>query len=34
MKNPFDQFYQRVDRRLGILTQFFFCRRCGRKYAA
>jgi hypothetical protein len=34
MKNPFDQFYQRVDRRLGILTHFFFCWRCGRRYAA
>jgi hypothetical protein len=23
-------FYQRLDREAGILTHFFFCRRCGR----
>jgi hypothetical protein len=27
-------FYQRVDSEAGILTHFFFCRRCGRRYAA
>lgn len=27
-------YYQREDERLGILKHFFFCRRCGRRYAA
>ena len=27
-------FYQRVDRRIGVLKHFFFCRQCGRRYAA
>ncbi len=26
--------YQRLDREAGILKHFFFCRRCGRRYAA
>jgi hypothetical protein len=27
-------FYQRVDHEAHILTHFFFCRRCGSRYAA
>jgi hypothetical protein len=27
-------YYQRIEGRIGVLQHFYFCRRCGRKFAA